>query len=127
MLPTHPVLVVDDDPEIRNLVAAVLDLEGYLTLTAGNGAEALWAIKRERPACMLLDMRMPVMNGWDLAQALHQQGLDLPIVVMTAARHAQQWCDEIGAAGCLPKPFELDQLLDTLARACPEQPPHCRI
>jgi CheY-like chemotaxis protein len=110
------VLVVDDDAAIRETVAEILDLEGYAVETARDGAEALRLIAVARPALVLLDMRMPVLDGWGFARVARERGLDVPILVMTAAQDAWRWCDEIGAAGCVPKPFDLDDLLRVVAR-----------
>ena len=109
-----PILVVDDDPSIRETVSQILELEGYPVETAADGAEALRAVERARPAVVLLDMRMPVLDGWGFARALHERGVELPIVVMTAAQDARRWADEIGAAGHLSKPFELLDLLSAV-------------
>jgi two-component system, chemotaxis family, chemotaxis protein CheY len=111
-----PILVVDDDPAIRSTIADILDLEGYLVEEATNGAEALAAIERQTPSLVLLDMRMPVLDGWGFAQALHERGIALPIVVMTAAQDARRWANEIGAAGHLAKPFDLIDLLAAVER-----------
>jgi CheY-like chemotaxis protein len=111
-----PILIVDDDQAIRDLVADALQDEGYLVATAANGAEAIEAVEENRPALVLLDMRMPVLDGWGFAEVMRERGVELPIVVMTAAENAQHWCDEIGGEGCLPKPFDLDQLFSTVAR-----------
>ncbi|MGH2352107.1 MAG: response regulator [Chloroflexota bacterium] len=111
-----PILVVDDDPSIRNVLSEILAMEGYRVETAANGAEALRALERTRPSLVLLDMRMPVLNGWDFARALSHRGVKLPIVVMTAAQDAGRWAAEIGADAYLPKPFELLDLLDTVER-----------
>ena len=105
------ILVVDDEPSIRTLVEDCLMTEGYQVQTATNGAEALRAVERSRPALVLLDMRMPILDGWGFAQAVKERGLDLPIVVMTAAQDARRWAEEIGANGYLAKPFDLDDLL----------------
>lgn len=115
-LSSDTILVVDDDPGILSTVAEVLDLEGYSVQTATNGAEALRAVDREEPCLVLLDMRMPVLDGWGFAQAVRERGLTLPIVVMTAAQDARHWADEIGAAGFLAKPFELMDLLVAVER-----------
>ncbi len=111
-----PVLVVDDDPGILGVVAEALDLEGYAVRTAKNGAEALAIVAQTRPSLVLLDMRLPVLDGWGFARALTEQGITLPILVMTAAQDASGWAAEIGAQGCLAKPFELDDLLDAVER-----------
>lgn len=111
-----PILVVDDDQAILSTVAEILHLEGYPVATAGNGMEALAAVERERPSLVLLDMRMPVLDGWGFARQLRARGVDLPILVMTAAQDAGSWAEEIGAEGYLAKPFDLLDLLDEVAR-----------
>ena len=114
-----PILVVDDDPSILAVVAQILHFEGYPVQTATDGAEALAAVDEQRPSLVLLDMRMPVLDGWGFARALATRGEALPIVVMTAAQDARRWADEIGAAGYLAKPFELPDLLDVVERLGP--------
>ena len=116
MRPGAPVLVVDDDPLIRTSISEILDLEGYPVATAANGAEALESVERSRPSLVLLDMRMPVMDGWGFAGALGERGIQLPILVMTAAQSAETWAHEVGADGFLAKPFELVDLLDAVER-----------
>lgn len=108
------VLVVDDDPSIRTLVAEILALEDYDVETVANGAEALAAIDCTPPEVMLLDMRMPVLDGWGVARALQAQHRSVPTVVMTAAEHASEWCAEVGADACLGKPFDIDELLSAV-------------
>jgi CheY-like chemotaxis protein len=110
------VLVVDDDTSILDTVSAILTGEGYDVVSAISGQEALEAVARKQPAVILLDMRMPVMDGWAVARALHAQGIDVPIVVMTAAESAKRWADEVGAEGFLSKPFGLDELLAVVER-----------
>ena len=105
------VLVVDDDEAIRSFVADALDFEGYPVEVVSDGEQALAAIERARPAVVLLDMRMPVLDGWGVARRLAERGISVPVVVMTAARDARQWAEEIGAVAHLPKPFDLATLL----------------
>lgn len=111
-----PVLVVDDDPSILLTVSEILDLEGYPVETARNGVEALSAVERAHPSLVLLDMRMPILDGWGFAEELKRRGLSLPILVMTAAQDARGWADEIGAQGYLAKPFDLPDLLAAVER-----------
>lgn len=112
---TAPILVVDDDVAILETVIGLLELEGYPVAAAANGAEALRAVERERPALVILDMRMPVLDGWGFARAMRERGLVIPILVMTAAQDARQWAGEVGAAACIPKPFDIDDLLGAIA------------
>jgi CheY-like chemotaxis protein len=116
------ILIVDDDPAIRSTISDVLAEEGYTVATATNGAEGLVALAGTLPAVVLLDMRMPVLDGWGFARALKERGVSLPIVVMTAAQDARQWSQEIGAAWVLAKPFDLDELLQAVERALPGRP-----
>jgi CheY-like chemotaxis protein len=111
------ILIVDDDPAIRATISEVLGDEGYTVTTATNGAEGLDAVAGTLPALVLLDRRMPVLDGWGFARTLKERGVSLPIVVMTAAQDARRWSQEIGAASVLAKPFELDELLQVVERA----------
>jgi CheY-like chemotaxis protein len=110
------VLVVDDDESIRSVVTAALREEGYDVLEATNGAAALEIVRQLSPVVILLDMWMPVMNGWEFVRQYRAlPGPHAPIVVMTAAVDAKRRGAEIAADGVLAKPFELDSLLDTVA------------
>jgi two-component system, chemotaxis family, chemotaxis protein CheY len=115
-MPEAPILVIDDDAAILDTVAEILIFEGYSVVTAANGADGLRYIEQSRPGLILLDMRMPVMDGWAFAHALRARGTAPPIVVMTAAQDARRWAQEIGATGYLAKPFELHDLLDVVTR-----------
>src|SRR5688572_22258493 len=108
---TQRILVVDDDPIVRGTIRAFLQTEGYSVQTAGDGAEALEEIGRECPNVVLLDMRMPVMDGWEFVNELRARDIDLPIVVMTAARDARRWAHEIGAPAYVPKPVSFPSLI----------------
>ena len=111
-MPTTSILVVEDDQEIRDFLALVLEGEGYAVRTAPNGAVALELIDEQTPELILLDMRMPVMDGWAFVPAYRgQPGPHAPIVVLTAARDAAQTASEVQADAHLGKPFNLDDLL----------------
>ncbi len=112
----HTILVVDDDQDILSTVAEILEYEGYKVEKASNGAEGLWAVERAHPALVLLDMRMPVLDGWGFARTLKERGISLPILVMTAAHDARRWAQEIGADGYVAKPFNLGDLLAAVER-----------
>jgi CheY-like chemotaxis protein len=112
------VLVVDDDASIRSVVGEALDLLGYRVLVAADGAEALVVLEHEQPCAVLLDMRMPVLDGWGFAREARRRGHRFPIAVMTAAANAQTWCDEVNGDACLAKPFDVSTLFDTVDRLC---------
>ncbi len=113
---TRPILVIDDDVEILAMLRDFLEGEGLAVRTAGNGAEALDIVDAVAPALILLDMRMPVLDGWGFAARLRERRATYPIVVMTAAESAQRWADEIGANGFIAKPFDVDELLQLIER-----------
>ena len=113
-MPDQSILVIDDDPAILSTVADILTFEGYPVECASNGAEGLAAVERVHPTLVLLDMRMPVLDGWGFARTLHERGVELPILVMTAAQDARRWAQEIGAAGYIAKPFDLPDLLSAV-------------
>lgn len=117
MTPVRPVLVVDDDDSIREFVSVALTDEGYEVLTAEDGAAALETVQRRQPGVILLDMRMPVMDGWEFARAYRAfPDPHVPIVVVTAARDAADRAAQIQADGYLAKPFDLDDLLAIVER-----------
>ncbi len=108
------ILVVDDNQLVRELVANALEFEGYAVRQAINGAEALALIERLLPGLVLLDMHMPVLNGWEVAALLKERGSSVPIVVMTTAPDIKFWAQKIGAIGYLAKPFGMAELLDAV-------------
>ena len=111
------VLVCDDDPDIRAIVAMALAEEGYAVVAAADGAAGLAAAAREPPDVILLDMRMPGMDGWAFARAYRQRpGGQAKLVCMTAAQNAAAWGREIGADATLPKPFDLTTLFAVVDR-----------
>lgn len=112
----RPILVIDDEPAILETVCDILIDEGYTVETAGDGAEALLLLDRLVPALILLDMRMPGINGWELGRRLAKRGSTIPIVVMTAAQDASRWATEIGAAAVLAKPFNVQELISIVER-----------
>ncbi len=112
------VLVVDDDPLIREALAAALDDEGLEPVTAPDGAAALARLGQQARAgeppfaAILLDMRMPIMDGWAFAEAYRRLPAPrAPIVVLTAAQDAVGDLQHLGARAILAKPFDLDALL----------------
>lgn len=108
------ILVIDDDLSIRAMVAELLEFEGYQVATAANGAEGLLLVSLLRPALVLLDMRMPVLDGWRFAQELSHLAPRLPIIVMSAAQDVEGWANEIGAAASVAKPFNIQDLLEAV-------------
>ena len=107
------VLVVDDDPGIRESVTEVLSAEGYRVLEAPDGEEALVRLDRLEERCVvLLDLAMPRMNGLELLKELSRSGRSerFPVVVMSANAHPRE-LEFPQVVALLRKPFELDELL----------------
>ncbi len=114
------VLVVDDEPEILDVATFVLEDEGYAVRTASDGQQALSLVSEQTPDLILLDMRMPVLDGWGFAREYRSRyDQRAPIVVLTAAASAAKRAEEVGAIGYLEKPFELDALVGIVRRAVP--------
>ena len=111
------ILVVEDDEAILRSVEQILTDEGYAVALAFNGRDALEQVRVSAPRLILLDMKMPVMDGWAFAAAYRQlPGPHAPIVALTAAHDSRARAAEIAAAGYIAKPFDLDKLLDLVRR-----------
>lgn len=117
---SNVVLVVDDDPDILEALSEILEAEGFEIRRARNGKEALEKLEPDPPQLILLDLMMPVMDGWEFAQRLRQlppRVANIPIIVLSADRNVSNKAAEIGAVGHLAKPFELNDLLDMVRRS----------
>ena len=115
--PGLPILVIDDDQAMRNMLETVLLDEGYSVILARNGKEGLELVNRQRPALVLLDLMMPVMDGWQFLEAIKQlpQFADLPILLLSASRHIVDTARDNPVKAYIPKPFELAKLLSCIA------------
>jgi DNA-binding NtrC family response regulator len=113
------ILVVDDEAEIRSLLGAVLQAKGYEIATAEDGAAAVAAVSRERPAVILMDLSMPRMNGMDALPEIKRLDPEVPVVICTA--HADLATAvramKLGAYDYLTKPFDVELLVLTVERA----------
>ncbi|WNG42301.1 response regulator [Archangium minus] len=116
---SHVVLVVDDDPDILEALSEILEAEGFEIRRARNGKEALERLEPDPPQLILLDLMMPVMDGWEFAQRMRQKSsvARIPIIVLSADRNVGSKATDIGAVGHLAKPFELNDLLDMVRRS----------
>lgn len=110
------VLVVDDDPDIRALLVSVLSDDGYDAAAAADGREALDMLGSWSADLVVLDLMMPVMDGWTFARRMREEKRDVPIVILSAATDLKRHAASIGAAGMIVKPFDLDTLLPTIER-----------
>lgn len=110
----HPsVLVVEDHADLREMLAVLLESEGYQVETATNGAEALTSLERSRPALILLDLMMPVMSGDEFRerQLADPRYRDVPVICMTAAHDGRERAARLRAAEYFQKPVDFDHLL----------------
>lgn len=118
------VLIVDDNPDTLQTLSWFLEDEGYRTQTASNGQEAMALLQKgERPCVVLLDLMMPVMDGWQVISAMRKSEVlsDIPIVVISAfADRTPLQVERI-----LSKPPNLDALLETVADFCHREDKKC--
>jgi CheY-like chemotaxis protein len=110
------VLVVEDDDDIRDVVASALEAEGFQVYQADTGVRALELLREiPHPSLILADLMMPVMSGWDLIKALSQDDrlATLPVVVISAIDH-----DEPRGFRRIKKPFDIDELVKIVSELC---------
>ncbi len=113
------VLVVEDHADLREMLAVLLESEGYEVQTAGNGAEALTSLSEARPSVILLDLMMPVMSGDEFRrrQLEDPRYRDVPVICMSAAHDGRERCERIRANQYFQKPVDFDRLLGAV-RQC---------
>jgi CheY-like chemotaxis protein len=114
------VLIVEDDPELRNMMDQLLHLEGFVPVTAINGLDALRVLKSGvHIDVILLDLMMPVMDGWAFrhAQRRDPEIAHIPVIVLTAAANIR--FDELAATAVFAKPLPFDAVLTTLRQHTP--------
>jgi two-component system response regulator AtoC len=112
------ILVADDDPSIRDLLRSFLEAEGYRVSEARSGGEVMARLGNGRPDLLLMDLRMPELSGMEVLQTIHEQGLNIPAVLMTAFGTSSIAIKaiQLGAYDYIMKPFELDDVLVTIRR-----------
>jgi CheY-like chemotaxis protein len=122
MIPARRVLVVEDDPDIRDLVAQLLVGEGFAVETAMHGDEGLAKAQRQCPDVVILDLMMPVMSGPEFIALWQADSMTqrIPIVVVSAA-YSPTTAEAVGVQAFLTKPFDVDRLLGVLKALLDEQ------
>ena len=109
------ILVIDDEPLISRTVRRVLAVDHAVTIV-DNGAEGLAAIVAGPPFDVILcDLMMPVMDGWQFVRECRECESTTPVIILSAARNIEQAARELGVQAVVPKPFNLDHLLDLVA------------
>lgn len=117
------VLIVDDTKSIRMLLTTCLELEGYETVTAMNGQEAIEIFEKECIDLAFLDIKMPEFSGTEVLRRVRSMGIDTPVVIMTAfatVKNAVE-CTRLGAVAYLQKPFTADKVRNLLSEIYEEQ------
>jgi DNA-binding response OmpR family regulator len=110
------ILVVDDDPDLLLLLRVTLAAEDFQSLLARNGEDALREIENEQPDLVLLDIMMPVVDGWQVLRKITEQGLATPVVVVSAKASEADVAQalELGAVDYVTKPFDPEEIVQSI-------------
>jgi excisionase family DNA binding protein len=108
------VLVVDDDPGVRDLVRANLEVEGYTVREAGSADEGMRQLEEETPDLILLDVMMPQVDGWEMLRRVQEQRgpAGIPVVMFSGQAEVGDEAASRGAQGFVGKPFDLQRLIE---------------
>jgi CheY-like chemotaxis protein len=122
-VPGGTILVVDDEPDVRETLCETLEYEGYVAVQAANGRDALEYLRQNPAPCLvLLDLMMPVMNGYDFLEAIRNEPRLLPVSILIVSAAAREQIDAAakssGAVGVLAKPLQLKALLTAVEQYC---------
>jgi DNA-binding response OmpR family regulator len=109
--PYRQVLLVEDEPVLRRVLARNLSVRGLVVREAGTAAAALDALAADRPDLLLLDINLPDRTGWDVMREMNRRGTGVPTIVLSAVRVSQSRLDEFHPLAFLPKPFPIEALL----------------
>jgi DNA-binding response OmpR family regulator len=112
----NKILIVDDEPGILLMITARFQKSGYQVATATNGEEALQKVKQDRPDLVILDVMMPILNGYQVCRTLKDdpEFKKIPVILLTAktTESDEFWGLEAGADAYVPKPYNAQELLD---------------
>jgi len=114
------ILLVDDDPGVRRMLVRVLEEEGYLLVPAGTGREALQRLAARDIDLVLLDLNLPLENGWETFQRLNTENPCLPVIIITARSNQVFPALASGVGALMEKPLDLTKLLQTIAELLAE-------
>ena len=120
---TSTILVVDDDPNLQRVMSKFLEFEGFAPVRAGNGQEALdYLLGGGAASVILLDLRMPVMDGWAFRKAQRAEPAiaEIPIIVISGIDGAH--VTDLGAAAAFNKPVSFSEVVDVVRRLCEDSP-----
>lgn len=113
------IAVVDDEDGVRRSVGRLLRAHGYLVVAHASGADFLESLQLRRPACVVLDLHMPEVDGFDVLEALRDDPNGIPAIVLTAdlSPEAASRASDLGAVACFSKPVDSETLLEGIAAA----------
>lgn len=114
------ILVIDDDPDLRMILRRILEAHGHEVILGEDGLRGLAVAQRQRPDAIVLDVMMPVMDGFEVLDRLQRDDrtLHVPVVMLTAlaVNDARERCEEAGAASFVEKPYDPTDLVTTIER-----------
>jgi two-component system response regulator (stage 0 sporulation protein F) len=112
------ILIVDDQFGIRVLLTEIFQSEGFTTFQASNGVQALSAVEKEQPGLVLLDMKIPGMDGLEILKRMKERNEEVKVIIMTAYGELDmiQEALESGAITHLAKPFDIDKVVETVSK-----------
>ena len=123
MTPGQYILVVDDDDDFRETLAEVLAEAGYPVQQAGNGEAALQKVAEEAPGIVLLDLKMPVLDGWGVMERMRAEPRSAAVPILILSAYGFEWEAELlGAQGYIPKSVGMDEILERVRRAAGDPP-----
>ena len=123
MTPGQYILVVDDDDDFRETVAEVLKAAGYPVQEAENGERALEAVREEQPGIVLLDLKMPVLDGWGVMERMRQDPRSAAVPILILSAYGFEWESELtGAQGYIPKSVGMEEIVERVRKAAGPPP-----
>ena len=125
MTPGQYILVVDDDDDFRESLCEVLAEAGYPVQQAENGAVALQRAQEEQPGVVLLDLKMPVLDGWGVMERMRKDPKTSAVPILILSAYGFEWEAELlGAQGYIPKAVGMDEILERVRKAAGDPPLH---
>lgn len=125
MTPGQYILVVDDDRDFREALSEVLQEAGYPVQQAENGEVALSRVADEAPGIVLLDLKMPVLDGWGVMERMRGDARSAGVPILILSAYGFEWESELlGAQGYIPKSVGMDEILERVRKAAGPPPLH---
>jgi DNA-binding response OmpR family regulator len=123
MTPGQYILIVDDDHDFREALSEVLSEAGYPVQQAENGEVALSRVADEAPGIVLLDLKMPVLDGWGVMERMRGEARSSAIPILILSAYGFEWESELlGAQGYIPKSVGMDEILERVRKAAGPPP-----